>query len=270
MIFFGALIGIGVVVLVIAILVWINSGLIGWILNPLDIAAPFEAERKRERRLRRFALFGGMLGYFGIAILGPVYLIGWLRHLKTPRPPREGGQEVRVGIIPQFSLADLLTLVFSLGFFPIIMQQLLGVNARQGNEAAVFLSAAAGFPAFFVCGLYRTEIHRAPRGWKRTAFLALVPYLFCATPALVTSPFMLLGSRLGGQNPFVYLVFNLAVVVASRVLAHAVRDRISARESEQKAQTERARAEDSWAPNPADASALNPESVQDSGGASVD
>src|ERR1022692_453154 len=108
--FFGA-IGILIFALVIFLLVWVNSKFINWIFRPLAIPESFVPEFKRERLLMRLALFGESFGYFGLAILGSTYIIGWIQDQKMRKAAHASGQTLRFGIVPQFTLADLFTLI---------------------------------------------------------------------------------------------------------------------------------------------------------------
>ena len=164
-----------------------------WVISPLAIPVTYPKLFSRDRLL----LIVGFLTlmYVGLPILLMVYIIGLVRHLRAQAraevtPPVDPEP---CGIIPRFSMADMLAMVFSLGCSPAVF----AVTRMYDHEhqALLFAGAVITFPACFLPMLYRLQIHNVPAGILRMLLIALAPFVAFASALLIPLALMAIFSR---------------------------------------------------------------------------
>jgi len=199
---------------------WLCGIILRFVLRPLDV--PFDIELRRERRVTRIAFMSQLFWYGGPVLLVVTYIVGAVRHFRMMSAAERNHAPVKHPIIPRFTISDLLVMVFSLGFFPVISAQLTpNMGDIQSAQVLILILGAISFPAYFICALYRLETNEVPAGWVRSAFLFIAPYVFHACAACVTAPFYLLvlSSSRSGIIPELYFGFYGGVLLAGRLIA---------------------------------------------------
>ncbi len=207
-----------------------------FILNPLAIPRSASVEFKRERSLAYVIFFALAMSIYGAVVLGVVYLVGFVRHLRL-QTRNSGAQHADYSrIIPRFTLSELILMVFSTGVAPLIFQALTWEDDKDMSIIILVVSLAL-FPACFICALYRLDFHNVPRGAARSAALALTPYAALATASIPLYVVFFLVARFVNIPPQFYISIFLVIstLVATRLcygraaeLAQAAEDRLAA------------------------------------------
>ena len=195
-----------------------------WILNPLAISEDSVAEFKRERTLSYVLFTTIFMTSIGVLILVITYIVGLVRHIR--RQSASAGAAAPVAslrVIPRFSLSELLVMVFSIGFAPVVIQSLLiGADPTVGFWALII--AIAIFPLCFLGVLYRLDFHCVPSCKPRMLLLAITPYMVLSIASIPIAPFFFFLFSLNpnrGIPPQMYawMVAMCFFIAGGRVLA---------------------------------------------------
>jgi len=227
-----------VLILLLAALIvtfWIGGAIFRFTLQPLAIPDSYDIVQTRERIVLIVTALCVFLGYFGAAVLLLHYAIEFWRHLRSRARAAGGGeQEKKFPFIPRFSISDMLTMIFSIGLAPMIMQ-IAGLG--RADSARYFVSCLIIYPGLFLCALCRLEIHKVAPSWARLLFLGFAPYVALASIGsaaaailLCCLPFVMnVGSdSMAGLFAVIFLgviAISCVILIAARIIAVAAKRR---------------------------------------------
>jgi hypothetical protein len=191
-----------------------------WIYSPLAIPNIYPKLVARDRRILILGFMTMM--YLGLPFLLITYLVGLFRHLRSQAspPPELFGIKEPCGIIPRFTMADMLAMVFSLGCSPAVFN-VLKLFDRE-HPAILFAGAVITFPACFLPVLYRIQVHNVPSGITRMLLVALAPFVAFASALII--PVALVALFSGGGEGLIYLAVSIVALLAGRFLATKASD----------------------------------------------
>lgn len=196
-----------------------------FVLGPLAIPKTAQREFKRERLLSYLLFFSLGFSTLALPLLGIVYLIGLIRHIRNRSALAGASQPDSARIIPRFVLSELLLMVFGLGILPLIVQA-LALEKSNDLAAGALYGGFAVFPACYLCALYRLNFHNIPSCGRRSLILVLTPYCALSIASLAIGTLIMLFAGYVHLQPqfFVWLAACVAVVIVTRVTASQLAD----------------------------------------------
>ncbi len=192
------------------------------------ILQPLEPPLSPTKKLRGEWILGGFflivhLHWAGVLILALAYIYSSQRR-EMPAP------EPRKPFIPKFALSDLLAMVFSIGFAPVVFAMLYFVNLRNSSYQVVVVAAIL-FPIAFLYVAQCLNAHNVPAGAVRAAFVFIFPYLvysclFFFARGTILLVFVALGAKSDldniGPNYAAELMIRMAIAAAFTLLGFVI------------------------------------------------
>ena len=191
-----------------------------FLLTPLELPESLPIEKKRAQRVTFLIYLSFGMLYFGVIIMLAVYALGVYRHVREHQNHRAG----TLPRIPRVALSELLTMVFSVGFFPVIVSAIFQLHNNTTSNVIFFVLSIAIFPICFVSAYYRLDGNHVPLGRARLAFLFIYPYLILAVQIFVVGGFILFASvltRSPKKDDLLWLIAPLTMALGALLAKRA-------------------------------------------------
>ncbi len=214
-------IGIGFWLALMGLFLYLPSWVFAWVfrvvLKPLEIPDVYPKLAARERRLMIIAYM--TIFILGVPLLILYYAIGLIRHLRRQSQAHGPTTGDKMPLIPRFTMADMLAMVFSISCTPVLFQSMKVFDREE--TVFVFLCAILTFPACFLAVLYRMQIHDVPGGKVRMALLAFSPFVAIASAAVIPYVFfaLILDKNDAKAMAVVVAIVCVLILVIGRFLA---------------------------------------------------
>ena len=222
------------------------------ILRPLSVPESFVKEGKRDR-IMTFIIFLSVPGswiWISVLLLLGTYAVGTYQHFKE-RGKIEPVTGTFRGVprIPRIALSELMVMIFSIAFFPLVISGLIGavagsswnisgdmLNIKSTVTGSAFVVGALIFPICFASAYQRLDSNRVAMGYTRMVFLFLYPYMVFAMHLLVAGGFhkydmLLVGGMTQDDLRFhtvCQIVLSAAVLTAGALLARRAKEETTA------------------------------------------